>query len=117
MKGLKIHQAKMACLRRDQVKLHSGMAAVTAVTVTPAAEPGETEEEPGPESPHSTRNLHATQIAPPSRKSEHRRVKWPAANSKEWLKLDEDADKCLESISKGSVDQKLQIMCTIIMNM
>ncbi|KAK0152038.1 hypothetical protein N1851_006609 [Merluccius polli] len=47
----------------------------------------------------------------------HRRVKWPAANNKEWLKLDEDVDKCLESISKGSVDQKLQTMCTIIMKM
>ncbi|XDV27663.1 hypothetical protein PO909_031163 [Leuciscus waleckii] len=107
----------MACLRRDQVKLRSGTAAGAAVTVAPAAEPGETEEELGPESPHSTRNLQATQIPPPSRKSEHRRVKWPAANNKEWLKLDEDVDKCLESISKGSVDQKLQTMCTIIMNM
>lgn len=117
LKGLKIHQAKMACLRRDQVKLRSGTAAGAVVTVMPAAEPGETEEEPGPESPHSTRNLQATQIPPPSRKSEHRRVKWPGANNKEWLKLDEDVDKCLESISKGSVDQKLQTMCTIIMNM
>ncbi|RXN22987.1 reverse transcriptase [Labeo rohita] len=107
----------MACPRRDQVKQRSGTAAGAAVTVTPAAEPGETEEEPGLESPHSTRNLQATQIPPPSRKSQHRRVKWPAANNKEWLKLDEDVDKCLESISKGSVDQKLQTMCTIILNM
>lgn len=99
------------------MKLRSGMAAGAAVTATPAAEPGEMEEELGPESPHSTRNLHATQIPPPSRKLEHCWVKWPVANSNEWLKLDEDADKCLESISKGSVDQKLPIMCTIIMNM
>lgn len=117
LKGLKIHQAKMACLRRDQVKLRSGTAAGVAVTVTPAAEPGETEEEPGPESPHSTRNLQATLIHLQSRKSEHRRVKWPAANNKEWLELDEDVNKCLESISSGSVEQKLQTMCTIIMNM
>ncbi|RXN38269.1 reverse transcriptase [Labeo rohita] len=107
----------MACPRRDQVKQRSGMVAGAAVTVTPAAEPGETEEEPGLESPHSTLNLQATQIPPPSRKSEHRRVKWPAANNKEWLKLDENVDKCLESISKGSVDQKLQTMCTIVLNM
>lgn len=31
--------------------------------------------------------------------------------------LDEDVDKCLESISKGSVDQKLKTMCAIIINM
>ncbi len=42
---------------------------------------------------------------------------WPATNNKEWLKLDEDVDKCLEAISKGNVHQKLQTMCTIIMNM
>lgn len=44
-------------------------------------------------------------------------MKWPAANDKDWLMLDEDVDKRLESISKGSVDQKLQTMCAIIINM
>lgn len=48
---------------------------------------------------------------------EHRRVKWPAANNKEWLKQGENVEKCLEAISKGNVDQKLQTMCSIIMNM
>lgn len=48
---------------------------------------------------------------------ERRRVKSPATNNKEWLKLDEDVDNYLESISKDSVDQKLQTTCTIITNM
>lgn len=92
----------MACLRRDQVKRHSNIAAGTPVTVALATEPCETEEEPDPESPHSTSKQHES--PPPSRKSEHCRGKWPAANNKEWLKLDKNVDKCLGSISKGSVD-------------
>ncbi|KAL1258987.1 hypothetical protein QQF64_009564 [Cirrhinus molitorella] len=116
-KGLKIHQAKMACLRRNQVEQRSGMVNGATVLVAPTAEPGEMEEEQGPESPHSTRNLQATQVPPLGRKSEQQRVMWPAANNKEWVKLDEDVDECLEVISKGNVDQKLQTMRTIIMNM
>ncbi|XP_061896833.1 uncharacterized protein LOC133645919 [Entelurus aequoreus] len=115
-RGLKIHQTKMACLGREQVKRRSETAADATVPVVPAAEPGQTEEEPGPESPHSTRNLQATRFPPPSRKSEHRRVKWPVANSKEWTKLDEDVDEALESISKGDADQKLQTMCSLIIS-
>lgn len=90
------------------------MVAGASVTVALTAESGETEEDPGPKSPHSTGTR--TRI-PPRRKLGHHRMKWPAANDKDWLKLDEDVDKCLESISKGSVDQKLQTMCTIIINM
>ena len=109
-RGLKIHQTKMACLGKEQVKRRSGTAADATVPVVPIAEPGQTEEEPGPESPHSTRNLQATQVPPSSRISEHRRVKWPVANSKEWTKLDEDVDQSLEAISKGDADQKLRTM-------
>ncbi|TWW79888.1 hypothetical protein D4764_10G0009180 [Takifugu flavidus] len=41
-------------------------------------------------------------------------VKWPAANNKEWLQLDEDIDKIMETTGKGNVDHKLQAMCTFI---
>lgn len=115
-KGLKIHQTKMACLEKDHVKQRSGTTADAAVSVASTGEPGQTEEEPSPESPHSTRNLQASHAPPPSRNSERRRVKWPVANSKEWTKLEEDVDKILETISKGNVDQKLQTMCSLIMN-
>lgn len=73
-------------------------------------------QESGPESPHSTWNLHASQVPTPSRKSKHRWVKWLAANSKESTKLDEDIDRSLESISKGNADQKLQTIYSLIMS-
>lgn len=92
------------------------MAAKATVRVVSTAEPGQTEEEPGPESPHSTRNLQATRVPQPSRNSEHRRVKWPAANSREWTRLDEDVDKSLEAISKGDAGHRLQTMCSLIMS-
>lgn len=79
-----------------------------------ATAPGQTEEEPGPETPHSVRNLQATPVLPQAGSSEQRRVKWPTANSKEWLQLDEDIDKIMETAVKGDVDHKLQAMCTLI---
>lgn len=100
----------------EQVKQRSGTTADTAVLVAPAVKPGQTVEEPSPESPHSTLNLQATQVPPPSRKSEHCWVKRLAANSNEWTKLDEDVDKSLEAISKGTADQKLQTTCFLIMS-
>lgn len=47
---------------------------------------------------------------------DHCRVKMPAANNKEWIKLDEDVDRSLEAITKGNIDQNLQIMSILIIN-
>ncbi|KAK0136651.1 hypothetical protein N1851_027154 [Merluccius polli] len=77
--------------------------------------PGETQEEPGPESPHSAQTLHAPQATPQVRHSEHRRVKWPSANKgKEWCQFEEDVDQVLEATARGDADQKLRTMCTMI---
>ncbi|TWW64129.1 hypothetical protein D4764_03G0011370 [Takifugu flavidus] len=95
-----------------KVKQRTGAVASTIGKVLVTV-PGQTEEEPGPEPPHSVWNLQATPVLPPSGKSE-RRVKWPAANNKEWLQLDEDIDKIMATTGKGNVDHKLQAMCTFI---
>lgn len=47
---------------------------------------------------------------------QQRQVKWPAANKKEWLQLDEDIDKVLETSSKGDADHKLHTMFTLIIS-
>ncbi|XP_029693775.1 uncharacterized protein [Takifugu rubripes] len=111
--GLKIHQTKMACLEVGKVKQHTGAVASTTGKVLVTV-PGQTEEEPGSEPPHSVQNLQAAPVFPQSGKSEQRRVKWPAANIKEWLQLIEDIDKIMETTGKGNVDHKLQAMCTFI---
>lgn len=104
--GLKIHQAKMRCVRTVHASQRSGNT------------PGETQEELGPESNHSAQNLQVTQAPNPCRTSEHRRVKWPQANKeKEWLQFDEDADTILEAIVKGDADRRLQTMTTIIISL
>ncbi|RXN24139.1 reverse transcriptase [Labeo rohita] len=106
LKGLKIHQTKMGCMRREQAEQRTE--AVQSMA------PGETEEEQDPESTHSVQNFQA-QRAPPNNPSEHRRVLWPAAHKEtEWRQFDEDVDGALEASSKGSVDQQLQTMCTFI---
>lgn len=80
--------------------------------------PGETQEEPGPESSHSARSLQVMQAPDPRRASEHRQVKWPQANKeKEWLQFDEDTDSILEAIAKGEADRRLQTMTTIIISL
>ncbi|XP_073716891.1 uncharacterized protein [Misgurnus anguillicaudatus] len=79
-----------------------------------STDPGETEEEQEPESPHSVQNLQA-QHATPSKPSEHRRVLWPAANKEaEWQQFDEDVEATLEASCRGEVDQRLQLMSTLI---
>lgn len=93
----------------------TGAVASTSVSGVPAAEPGQTEEEPGPEPHHSARNLQAAPASSQSRKPEQRRVKWPAANEKDWHQFDEDLDTILESTCKGNVEQKLHTMCTLTM--
>lgn len=111
--GPKIHQTKMACLKGGKVKQRTGAVASTTEKVL-VTDPGQTEEEPGPEPPHSVQKLQAAPVLPQSGKSEQSRVKWPAANNKEWLRLDEDIDKIMETTVKGNVDHKLQAMCTFI---
>ncbi|KAI8506911.1 hypothetical protein Bbelb_153500 [Branchiostoma belcheri] len=107
----------MACLRKSQAEHRSE---ATASTTQPAVQPrdsGKTVEDPGPEAPHSARNLHAPLASSQGRMAEQQRVKWPASSSKEWSQFDQDVDKILESVSRGSVDQKLRSMGTIIMSM
>lgn len=103
--GLKIHQAKMKCLTGKQVVQRTGR------------EPGETQEEQGPESTHSAQALHAPQAPSYAKQSEHRRVLWPAANKeKEWLQFDEDLDQVLEATARGDADQKLRAMSAMIVS-
>lgn len=86
-KGLKIHQNGLS----------SEAMSDAIVLVDPAVEPGQKEDELSPESPHTTRNLRVTHVPPPGRKSDHRQVKWPVANSTEWTKVGEHVDKTLKS--------------------
>ncbi|XP_061878077.1 uncharacterized protein LOC133630482 [Entelurus aequoreus] len=80
--------------------------------------PGETQEEPGPESPHSARSLQVMQPPDAHRTSEHRRVKWPqASKEKEWLQFDEDADTILDTTAKGEADRRLKTMTTVIISL
>ncbi|KAJ8390514.1 hypothetical protein AAFF_G00103110 [Aldrovandia affinis] len=96
----------MKCLMREQVVQRTGTA------------PGETQEEPGLESPHSARNLHVPAAPLQSRVGGNRRVKWPSANKeKEWLLFDDDVDEILEATAKGDADRKLQTMTTIIISL
>lgn len=77
--------------------------------------PGETKEEPGPESPHSARSLQVMQAPEAHKSSEHRRGKWPqASKEKEWLQFDEDVDTILQATAKGQVEQCLKTMTTMI---
>ena len=112
-KGLKIHQTKMSCLLNGRTPQRTGEAINTTANVVLVAEPDKTEEEPGPESPHSVRSLQAARVQQKSSKPVQHRIKWPTA-SEEWVHFDEDVDNILKTTSKGSVDHKLQTMCTLI---
>ncbi|XP_056127556.1 uncharacterized protein LOC130105540 [Rhinichthys klamathensis goyatoka] len=106
--GLKIHQTKMGCLRK--------LVTQRTVPVLSIA-PGETEEEPGPDTYHSAQSLQAPQATPQSRPSERRRFLWPAANKESvWRQFDEDVDAALEATAKGGVDQRLRTMSTFIIS-
>ena len=77
--------------------------------------PGETQDEPGPESPHSARSLHVSQTPPTDRTSELRRVKWPPASKKsEWQRFDDDIELFLDGASRGDTDRRLQTACSIV---
>ncbi|XP_056097411.1 uncharacterized protein LOC130076370 [Rhinichthys klamathensis goyatoka] len=104
--GLRIHQAKMKCMQKEVESQRTGTT------------PGETQEEPGPESPHSARSLQVTQPPDAHRTSKHRRVKWPqASKEKEWRQFDGDADTILEATAKGRADRRLKTMTTIIISL
>lgn len=101
-----IHQAKIKC---EQKVLKSQRTGST---------PGETKEEPGPESPHSVRSLQVMQAPKAHKSSEHRRVKWPqACKEKKWLQFDEDVDTILQATAKGQVEQRPKTMTTMIVSL
>ncbi|XP_015259791.1 PREDICTED: uncharacterized protein LOC107104322 [Cyprinodon variegatus] len=98
----------MGCIRRKQAEQRT--------EPVPSTDPGETEEEQEPEAPHSFQNLHARH-ATPSKPSEQRRVLWPAANKEaQWRQFDEDVDATLNASCRGEVDQRLQLMSTLIIS-
>ncbi|KAL7858311.1 hypothetical protein AOLI_G00184130 [Acnodon oligacanthus] len=100
--SLKVHQAKIRC------SLGEGATQCTGV------QPGETQEKPGPESPHRARNLHVLSTNPPSIKSDRRQIKWPAATMTSlWKKFDDDVDQILEAMAKREADRKLEAMTII----
>lgn len=105
-RGLKIHQAKTKC--------SEGIGATQRTGV----QPGETKEGPGPESPHSARNLQVSSTNPMNIKSKRRWIKWPAATMKSlWNQFDNDVDQILEATTKGEASQKLQAMTAIIVGL
>lgn len=105
-KGLKIHQTKMRCKERLLAPQCTGV------------EPAETEEELGPESPHTAQSLQVVQTVPLNRHSEKRRIRWPqASRMAEWQKFDKDVNRVLEATAKGDVERRLQTMTTIIVSM
>ena len=104
--GLQIHQAKMKCMQKVVESQHTGV------------NPGETQEEPGPESPHSARILQVMQAPDALRTSEHCWVKWhQTSQGKEWLQFDKDTDTILEATAKGEAEQCLKTMTTVIISL
>ena len=93
------------------------MCGVAEATQRTCFQPGETQEGPGPESPHSARNLQVLEANPSSIKSDRRLIKWPAASiTSLWKQFDDDVDQILEATVKGGADRKLQAMTTIIVS-
>lgn len=121
-KGLRIHQGKMGC-----------PPILNIVHRTETS--GETEEEPGPETPHSAQSLHvstegggsdsetaSTPEEAPATTGEaanrRERVEWPKASEKKaWQAFDDDVNSTLESVLAGGVDRKVEAMTTIIYSM
>lgn len=77
------------------------------------AQTRETQEETGPDSPHSAWNLQVLQTNPSNIKSNGRGIKWQAANvTSLWEQFDEDVDQILEAMLRGDTDKKLRTMTT-----
>ncbi len=93
-RGLKIHQGKIKCL------------VGTGPTQRTGVQPGEMQEEPGPVSPCSARNLQVLQMTPSSIKSDQ-----VASNEH-----DLTVQQILEATMGGDVDRKMQAMTTIIVS-
>lgn len=128
-RGLKIHQTKMGCLAHVQSEQRSRNHLREAQEVLGRNENrspqnsrapedlGETQEEPGQESPHSAQNLHVQEAQAPGVPQHQRRVKWPpASKASEWQKFDDDLEGILEATMKGGADRKLQTMATMIIS-
>ncbi|KAI4879743.1 hypothetical protein NFI96_004950, partial [Prochilodus magdalenae] len=95
----------MRCVERKQLEQRTGLV------------PGETEEKPCPESPHSAQTLQAPSALPQVMHSEQRRIKWPATNKvREWCQFDEDVNQVLEATNRGNADHRMRTMCTMIIS-
>lgn len=99
-----IPKTKMKCLKKEP-----------KVQCT-ESNPGETQEEPGLESPHSAQNLQAPEA--PGRVNQQVRVKLPAASKKrEWQQFAEDVTKITRVERwKGDADSQLQALTTVILS-
>ena len=111
-KGLKIHQSKMSCALSGQLLQRAGEVPGPSIEV-PDTDPDKTEEEPGPESPHRARSLQAAPVQSSSSRPEKHQIKWPTAKE-EWSRFDDDLNAILKSTAKGSAEQNLLTMCTLI---
>lgn len=97
-RSLKIHQARMKCMEQEREVQRTRF------------DPGETQEEPGQESPHRARSLHAEEPSNPCRIVPQKRIKWPPANSQTlWLQFDEDVSKILQTTAKRETDRCISI--------
>ena len=97
--------ARMKCRERELEEQRTGTS------------PGETQEEPGQESPHRAQNLHASQPPRLCTASQKGKIRWPPANKQtEWLQFDEDMGNIMQTISKGDIDSRLHSMTSIIIS-
>ncbi|KAK0135126.1 hypothetical protein N1851_029059 [Merluccius polli] len=77
--------------------------------------PGETQEEPGPETTHRAQNLQVLDTPTPSRVVQYHRIKWPQANQhKLWQQFDEDTSGIINATAKGDAEGRLKSLTTII---
>lgn len=93
----------MKCLVKENTSQRTGLT------------PGETQEEPGPESTHSAQYLQVHDTPAPSKVVHQLKIKWPQANqNKQWQLFDNDAAEIMKIAAKGDVAGKLRILTTII---
>lgn len=103
--GLNIHLASMKCREQENILQRTG------------SNPGETQEEPDPESPHRAQSLQAVEPSNPCKIVQQKRIKWPPAKSQSvWSQFDTDVSKILETTSRGEVDRRLETMTAVIVS-